>query len=402
MRLTMEPQRTGLRSLGEWFEVAVAIHNGADADLSWSDETPVRLSYHWIDPASGTSIHHDGVRTAVGANMPAGEKRWVLMRVQAPSVTGLAVLRACLVHDGHFWFDEIAPESACDFLMRIVPSSTSQLTRHSGALDVLAGHDRLSLSGCLLSLTIDGALGRAGESLLMPLDSVMFPAIIASSGWQLEELEFLSTRLNPARTYEILDIGANVGLFSRQAGLRFPNIAAFYCVEPDARNYRALRYNMMALPRDACRFWNVALAHDDSEKEFFRDNDNMGNYSLNPDAMRGRPFHTTRVRTLAAGRWMRECVKPKADVDLIWKSDTQGYDELIVSLAPMEIWSRLAVAIVELWRIRKPDFDIAAFRQRIDDFPNRSIGGTNVSSTDEVLDYLSGDDWRHEDLYLWR
>ena len=87
---------------------------------------------------------------------------------------------------------------------------------------------------------------------------------------------------------------------------------------------------------------------------------------------------------------------------LIWKSDTQGYDELIISLTPMDIWNRLDAAIVELWRIRKPAFDRAAFVTRLDNFANKSIGLSTPCTTADILAYLDSEDWQHADLYLWR
>jgi len=54
------------------------------------------------------------------------------------------------------------------------------------------------------------------------------------------------------------------------------------------------------------------------------------------------------------------------------------------------------------WRIRKPDFDRAAFIQRIDVFPNKSLGPGRPTMTTEILAFLNPDDWRHTDLYLWR
>ena len=124
--------------------------------------------------------------------------------------------------------------------------------------------------------------------------------------------------------------------------------------------------------------------------------------ALNDDAMRGRTYNTITVKSVATERWMREHIKLQANDRLVWKSDTQGYDELIISLTPLEIWERVDVAIIELWRIRKPDFDRAAFASRIDGFPNNSIGIGNCRATADIFEYLDGDDYHHDDLYLWR
>ena len=88
--------------------------------------------------------------------------------------------------------------------------------------------------------------------------------------------------------------------------------------------------------------------------------------------------------------------------NIIWKSDTQGYDEIIVTETPWRIWRRIKIAIVELWRIEKPSFDRQEFQRKIEDFRFMSIGLNNVVSARQVMEYLNSTDGRYEDLYLWR
>ena len=272
----------------------------------------------------------------------------------------------------------------------------------SAPMQLLARSETFATHGGLLELLADCTLGRQGDTILLPFDQVMFPWIVSNRSWEADNLEFLAQHIDPARSYCVIDIGANVGLFSRQAALRFPNLASFICVEADPGHFRALRYNLAGLLDGRVAMWNVALSHADGEARLFRDNDNSGNYSLNDDAMRDRPFDAITVRSVATGRWMLEHVRLDADAHAIWKSDAQGHDELIISLTPIDVWNHVEVAIIELWRIRKPDFDRAAFIQRIDAFPNKSLGPGRPTTTTEILVFLNADDWRHTDLYLWR
>jgi FkbM family methyltransferase len=124
----------------------------------------------------------------------------------------------------------------------------------------------------------------------------------------------------------VLDIGANVGLFTRQIALRLPNVERFLCVEPESNNFHALKYNVRQLGPSAS-LWNVALSDSDGEARFFRDSQNIGNYSLNDDAMRNRTFDTVTVRCAAADRWMHDHVRLAEEESVIRKSDSQGYDD---------------------------------------------------------------------------
>jgi FkbM family methyltransferase len=272
----------------------------------------------------------------------------------------------------------------------------------SSPVGLLANNTSLAMRGGLLVITTDCALGKAGDTLVMPFDQVMYPATVAGSSWATDMLEFVRQHIDPSRRYVVLDIGANVGLFTRQIALRLPNLARFVCVEAEPGNFRALQYNVGKLLGDRVIAWNVALADNDGQAPFFRDAENIGNYSLNDDAMRDRSFDTVNVPCAAVDQWMLNNIRLAEGERLIWKSDTQGHDELIISLTPMEVWDRVDVAVVELWRIKKPYFDREAFCQRLDAFTNKSIGIGNHSTTTEILRFLEGNDWRHDDLYLWR
>jgi FkbM family methyltransferase len=269
-------------------------------------------------------------------------------------------------------------------------------------LALLTNSQCLAPHGGLLVLTADCALGPAGDLILLPFDRVMFPSIVTAGGWALDILNFVGRRIDSSRTYVVMDIGANVGLFTRQVAFRFSNLTRFFCIEAEQQNFRALQYNVSSLLGDRGELWNVALSDEDCQTRLFRDHENFGNYSLNADAMRERPFDIVTVQSVATDRWMREHINLEPDDRLIWKSDTQGHDELIISLTPLEIWDRVDVAIVELWRIEKPVYDRAAFCRRIEAFPNKSIGIGNRHTIAEIIEFLEGDDWHHADLYLWR
>jgi FkbM family methyltransferase len=274
------------------------------------------------------------------------------------------------------------------------PSQTQGVSDTDVAL-----HPSLAAKGTLLTLRTNGPLGRVGDDLLVPHDAVIAPAVRTTASWDLENFQAFLARTDAARRYTLIDIGANIGLFTRQLLMAAPHVAQALCVEPDPGNFRALTYNLLGFS-DRVELHNVALGSADTVSEFYRDDENIGNYSLNPDAMRNRPFHSTVVEVRDAGRWMVEALG-QIDGPLLWKSDTQGLDEMIIAQTPLAIWERLDVALIELWRIQKPDFDRNAFAARLDLFPHRLLNQARVS-TSEVIDYLAGDDWQFADLLLWR
>jgi FkbM family methyltransferase len=258
----------------------------------------------------------------------------------------------------------------------------------------------LSCSGLRFRLDRDGPLGRRGDSLLVPYDKTMLPTVFSRASWQTEAIRFMCESMHEQNKYILLDIGANIGLFTRQLLHAKAGIAICLCVEPDPSNFEALKYNLESLDDGRIRLYQHALGTHDGEAVFFRDRENFGNLSVNSDAMRGRPFDTTSVPIKDTAAWMRHNVPGNGPI--LWKSDTQGHDEVIVAATPWQVWDRVHCAVIELWRIEKPSIGQAALRARIESFPNRTISGIGPVSTDEIMDYLSGRDWAHADLYLSR
>ena len=254
-------------------------------------------------------------------------------------------------------------------------------------------------SGLRLALRVGGPLGQVGDTLLVANDQVILPAILATGAWNTQHLAFIGEHLDPARRYVVLDIGANIGLFSRQVLRMFGNIAECHCVEPDPGNYEALRFNLATSRDVAVTTYPVGLGTADGTVTFFRDSENCGNHSLHIDAMRARPFTETSVEMREAGSWLEAHLAGEAPI--LWKSDTQGSDEAILSATPWPVWRRVEIAIVELWRIRKAEATPAGFLERVADMPNRRLGGAEVS-VEAIADYVAADDWQHDDLYLWR
>lgn len=257
----------------------------------------------------------------------------------------------------------------------------------------------METAGILFNLSENGPLGERGASILIPQDSVMFPNIVRDSSWAIDVVEAFLQLMTTDRVYSFIDVGANIGLFSRQLLNMCSNIEKCFCIEPDRKNFDVLRYNL-SFASNNVNLYNYALGRRDEKSTFYRDKENIGNYSLNIDAMRGRPYELVEVGVCSASRWMKEELK---GIDhLLWKSDTQGYDELIVSETPWNIWEKIDVAVLEMWRIAKPEYDRDAFRARIQNFPNRRLGDDVGVSAEDIENYLQGDDWNFKDLLLWR
>ena len=77
----------------------------------------------------------------------------------------------------------------------------------------------LPRSGSPLSAQVDGET--PGRTVKLVADYLMCPIVLGRHRWQVEELEFAKRVCTGAEPITLVDVGANMGLFSRQmlAGL---------------------------------------------------------------------------------------------------------------------------------------------------------------------------------------
>jgi len=251
-----------------------------------------------------------------------------------------------------------------------------------------------------VTLPSDGPLGTQGDMIAMSLDEMMLPGVLANKFWQIETSQFLAEQGNRCGPCVFLDIGANAGLISRQVLVASSQIRHVVCAEPDPVNYSCLVQNLAQF--EDVTLVNAGLADADGVNQFYRQKTNAGNYSFNQAAVEGHEHTVTQTRTLAVERFFEQVADELGEFPILWKSDTQGFDELIVSRTPDRVWDKVRCAVIEVWRIDKPDFDKKEFCRRIDSFANKQLGDEKISSSEDVMAYLASRDRAHTDLLLWR
>src|SRR5262245_55958946 len=114
------------------------------------------------------------------------------------------------------------------------------------AMQITAAH--FGVSGLQLRVPQKSPLFAAngGETIELPMDEVITPFVLAHGQWQSEELEFFGAHLPPDRGV-LVDVGANIGLVTRQLMHRLPAIAAAVCFEPHPTNFGLLSRNLSHL-----------------------------------------------------------------------------------------------------------------------------------------------------------
>ena len=255
-----------------------------------------------------------------------------------------------------------------------------------------------------IELSKDSMLGTAGQVICMPIDNVIMPWVLETGEWEPDIIKFVEDSTEPQAVYDVIDVGANCGLFTRQILLSGIRTETAVCIEADLENFRCMQKNLDGFA--GATLFNIGLGHEDAILHFFKDRMNHGNHSFlrikyGPDSLPDKNCSVSDVPMRETRDFFAE-IGGKLSNKTIWKSDTQGFDEIIVSRTPDALWLRVSCAIIELTRVGKPAFDRQAFGSRIAQFKTMHLGSQNLSSVDDVLAFTDGQDGKHENLFLVR
>lgn len=237
--------------------------------------------------------------------------------------------------------------------------------------------------------------------LILPVDGLIGNKTFIEKSWDLRKIEFfIGKAVNIKKQICLVDIGANIGLFSRQCASKLPNIKHAFLYEPNLENFAYLQRNIEGWNTDLVLI-NAAISSHDGSMPLYEDPNNCGNYSLNISAM-PEQFTISEVKVISA---FNEQLKWLAtSCPIFYKSDTQGYDETIAVSFSLDFWHHVHCASFELWRIDKPVFDQHKFSAILDSFPYKVFDSNHEEPlhTEDIMQFLNCRDGLFNDLLCWR
>lgn len=197
-----------------------------------------------------------------------------------------------------------------------------------------------------LILNKETFLGKRNDEIFIEKDNVIYRSILMYGQWGIEESRFLASLCNQEVT--LIDLGANVGLISRQV-LKMNNfVNKVIAVEPRSATMENLRLNLTKLSRSKepeiilCK---VALGRSDGKSILHTEVGNIGNSSLQKGLT---PNSNSEEIDLVSSQTFYDNFL-KSEKGYILKSDLQGMDATVLNLLPAEFWGRLIGAVIEIW-----------------------------------------------------
>lgn len=188
------------------------------------------------------------------------------------------------------------------------------------------------------------SLGKKGENFKLFFDQIITPNVIKNGSWEIFIINFIKKFSKKKKSYSFIDIGANVGLMSRQilnAGIKIKSI---FCFEPEINNFLLLKKNIGSFKESF--FFNFALGNTKKDKaKLYLDPFNYGNYSLSKQNIRREYVN---IKIINANTIIKKIIKNKKVNNIIYKSDTQGEDiEIFLSLEA-DILKKIKIICIEI------------------------------------------------------
>jgi|GEM_PF-3238545 len=236
------------------------------------------------------------------------------------------------------------------------------------------------------------------KDLYINIDETIFPQIITHQEWGTTNNEQILSHLR-GENIGLIDVGANVGLFTRQMLIATKKITHAYCFEPKISNFELAAANLKSFTNAS--LFNFGLADANKKIDVSINLTNSGNISLNKNAILNTSCGIENVEI----RRPDISKEPFASIiknhnSLVYKSDTEGLDELIFTHLGTNIWKKIECAMLEISRI--PDKNIDYDNMNVI-YKNHfsKIYSTNKNSYlefSEYVTYSSGTDRTFDDI----
>ena len=223
-----------------------------------------------------------------------------------------------------------------------------------------------------LELNKNSLIGSRGELIFLPGDAHLTWHILKYGELNYPISDIIKTRLNKNQNYTFIDIGANVGLVSRQLNASNENIDLYFCIEPVKNTFECLEKNTENIENKY--LFNFALGEENSIKDIYIDKSNHGNASLSESMMKfskHNEFRSEKISIKSVKDFFASIKELLGDNHLIIKIDVQAYDELIFSLIPEDILEKTVLLNYELTNLDgviKPMIDTELLKKNLSYF----------------------------------
>lgn len=197
-----------------------------------------------------------------------------------------------------------------------------------------------------LKLNRNTDLGSKNDIIHIETDDVIYKSVNLSGEWGKSESVFLAGLCCEKTT--LIDLGANIGLISRQILNVTKSINKVLVIEPRAATMLNLRMNLQEISEARSLeivFCQFALGEANSESYLYTETNNIGNSSLRMELVPSSSHE--KVQTVTSETFYTSYLSK--DETYILKSDLQGMDAAVLNALPKDFWNQVLGAVIEVW-----------------------------------------------------
>ena len=231
-----------------------------------------------------------------------------------------------------------------------------------------------------LTLNSNTPLGKKNEKLILPLDEIITPRIFKNEQWDYFIIEFIKKNIKYKNNY-FFDIGANVGLISRQLQKLDLNIKNYFCFEPEKNNFNILSKNLI---NKKTYLYNFGLASKNKKTKIFVNKLNKSDNSIYINNYVGTKNNLSKIILKDSNIVFKKIIDDKKINHIIYKSDTQGMDEEIFLNLDYEILDKIYLLILEISNFKFIFKNLDKFLNKLENFRFISTENQSDINLDEL------------------
>ena len=222
----------------------------------------------------------------------------------------------------------------------------------------------------------DCKLGKKNTIFSTKVDEIITPNILKNGEWEYFVVKYIKKNLiSKSQKFVFIDIGANVGLTSKQLINQKLKISKYFCVEPEKTNFELLKKNLGNIKKVI--FYNLALTNKYiNHQKIYLNKNNFGDYSLLKKSTISKI-----IKCMNINLFFKKVEKKYNINNIIYKSDTQGLDEILIMSLEKKYFNKIKILIIEISNFDFLEKNLNAFLNLIKNFEN--IEDENKDKIDE-------------------
>ena len=198
----------------------------------------------------------------------------------------------------------------------------------------------LSIRKLVIELEKNCLLGKKKEKIYLIPDEIITPYVLKNACWDYEIIQFIKKYIRNNNNI-FIDIGANVGLITKQLLESNIKIKKYLCFEPDKNTFECLKENLSN--NNIISTYNYGLGLKTKSLKLYKNKMNSGDSSF---VKKSRIYEICKMNNINS--FLKKNYKIIYNNNLIYKSDTQGMDEELFIGLQDKYFKKIKIAIIEI------------------------------------------------------